>query len=144
LAHWDQILGEGVYPVPYAVETRLCLVDLEDVAQVAARVLTEPGHMGATYELVGTEALSQVEVAEVLGQKLGRPISAQVVPIEVWERRVRELGMGEYQIETLIKMFHYYERHSFSGSPRVLGWLLQRPPTTWDEFVAREQLRYNP
>ena len=90
LAHWDQIIEQGVYPVPYAVETRLGMVDLEDVAEAAAVVLTEPGHAEAIYELAGAEALSQVEVATILGQQLGRPVRAEVVSLETWERRARE------------------------------------------------------
>ncbi len=143
LAHWKQILEQGLYPVPYAVETRLGMVDLEDVAEAAAIVLTEAGHEGATYELAGAEAMSQTEVVEVLGQNLGRPVRAQVVSLEAWERAARASGLGGYQIETLVKMFRYYERHGFWGNPRVLGWLLGRPPRTFAAFVkgtAREQV----
>src|SRR5262249_46464420 len=39
-----RIGADGVHRVPYPVTTRLSLVDLEDVARVAAKVLTEPGH----------------------------------------------------------------------------------------------------
>ena len=35
--------SQGIYTVPYAAETRLSMVDLQDVAQVAALVLTETG-----------------------------------------------------------------------------------------------------
>jgi NAD(P)H dehydrogenase (quinone) len=54
LAGWRSIAEQGVYRVPYPVETRISLVDLRDVAAAAALVLTEPGHAGATYALVGT------------------------------------------------------------------------------------------
>ena len=138
LAHWDSILTRGVYPVPFAVETRLSLVDLRDVAEAAAIVLTEAGHVGATYELVGTEAMSQAEVARVLGQQLGRPVRAQTTSIEAWEQRARASGLGDYQVKTLIKMFRYYERYGFQGNPRVLGWLLRRPPTTLAAFVKSQ------
>jgi uncharacterized protein YbjT (DUF2867 family) len=141
LAHWDQIVEDGIYSVPYAVETRLSMVDLKDVAQAAAYVLTEPGHQGATYELVGTEALSQTEVAAVLSRKLGRQVSAQTVPIETWERQARSSGLGAYQVKTLVKMFRYYEHYGFEGNPRVLSWLLGRPPTTFAAFVERERYR---
>jgi uncharacterized protein YbjT (DUF2867 family) len=137
LAHWDQIIGQGVYPVPYALETRLGMVDLEDMAEAAAVVLTEPGHTGAVYELAGAEVLSQAEVATILGQQLGRPVRAEVVPLETWERRAREAGLGDYQIETLVRMFRYYERCGFWGNPRVLGWLLGRSPTTFAAFIKR-------
>ena len=49
LAYWCKIHEEGIFQLPYSVETRLSMVDLNDVAQAAAIVLTEPGHVGATY-----------------------------------------------------------------------------------------------
>jgi uncharacterized protein YbjT (DUF2867 family) len=137
LAHWDRIVEEGIYPTLYPAETRLSMVDLEDVAEVAALILTRPDHAGATYELVGTEALSQIEVAEVLSQQLGRPVRARVVPLRVWARGAREAGLGEYQVETLAQMFDYYAQYGFWGHPRVLGWLLDRSPTTFAAFVER-------
>jgi uncharacterized protein YbjT (DUF2867 family) len=141
LAYWDQILAQGVYPVPYAAQTRLSLVDLKDVAQVAAAVLTEPGHAGATYELVGTGPLTQAEVAQVLSQQLGRAVRVQSVPVETWEQQARGAGMGDYQVQALVKMFRYYENYGFWGNPRVLGGLLRRSPTTLAEFVRREWSR---
>jgi NAD(P)H dehydrogenase (quinone) len=63
LAEWDRMLSDGIYRVPYPIGTRLSLVDLGDVAEAAARVLTDDGHSGATYELVGTFPLSQIEIA---------------------------------------------------------------------------------
>ena len=137
LAYWDQILEQGVYPVPYAVQTRLGLVDLEDVAEAAAIVLTEPGHAGATYELAGAEAMTQTELAALLGHKLGRSVRARAVSPEVWEQGARASGLGDYQLNTLLKMFRYYECYGFWGNPRVLAWLLGRPPGTWADFIER-------
>jgi hypothetical protein len=81
--------------------------------------------------------LSQIEVAAILGRHLGRPVRAEFVPLETWERRARASGLSDYQVETLVKMFRYYARHGFWGNPRVLGWLLGRPPATFAAFVAR-------
>src|SRR4051812_6774701 len=44
LAGWAGIVERGVYTVPYPVDTRLSLVDLVDVSEAAATVLTRPGH----------------------------------------------------------------------------------------------------
>ncbi len=137
LAHWDRIVQQGVYPVPYAVKARLGLVDLEDVASVAADILTEPGHKGATYELAGPEVLTQTEVAEMMGQQLGRPVRAETVPLDLWEAQARGQGLTDYQVETLLGMFRYYDRHGFWGNPHVLGWLLGRSPTTFAAFLER-------
>src|SRR6185369_2935048 len=47
LAQWELMTREGVYRVPYPIETRLSLVDLDDVAEAAAQVLLDAGHAGA-------------------------------------------------------------------------------------------------
>jgi NAD(P)H dehydrogenase (quinone) len=137
LGQWDSVVQSGIYSVPYNIKTRLGMVDLADVAEVAARVLTEAGHDGATYELVGPEALTQRQVAEVLGLRLGRQVQAQQVQLATWEQRARAAGMGDYQVQTLLQMFQYYDRHGFWGSPRVLGWLLGRAPGSFEAFATR-------
>jgi NAD(P)H dehydrogenase (quinone) len=137
LAYWDQIVRQGIYAVPYATQTRLGMVDLEDSAEAAAIVLTEGGHAGATYELAGPDVLSPPEIAAVLEQQLDRPVRARAVPLEEWEQGARASGMGDYQVETLLQMFRYYERHGFWGNPRVLAWLLGRPPTTFRNLIER-------
>jgi NAD(P)H dehydrogenase (quinone) len=136
LAGWRSIIEEGIYRVPYPVTTRISLVDLRDVAEAAARVLTEDGHVGATYELVGTHALSQSDVAEALSQTMGRPVRAVAETVEAWETRARGAGMGEYQRETLAAMFRSYAADDLVGNANVLTWLLGRSPTTLAEFAA--------
>jgi uncharacterized protein YbjT (DUF2867 family) len=137
LAHWEQIATRGIYPAPYAFEARLGMVDLVDVAEAAAVVLAGSGHLGATYELVGPEALSQTEVAAILSRQLSRPVRAEVIPLDAWERNAQASGMDEYQVATLLKMFRYYDQHGFWGNPNVLSWLLDRPATRFEAFVAR-------
>ncbi len=137
LAHWEKIVDYGIFPVPYPVEACLSMVDLEDVAQAAALVLTEPGHKAARYELVGTTAMSQLHVAEVLSEQLSCPVTAKIIPIEEWEQDARRAGLGDYQIETLMKMFEYYQNRGFGGNPNVLEWLIHCPPTGLTEFVKK-------
>ncbi len=137
LAGWAAITGRGVYTVPYPVETRLSLVDLDDVAQAAATVIGVASHMSAIYELVGTLPLSQSEVAGALAEALGRPVAAVSESVDTWETRARAGGLGEAPISTLRQMFDYYAHYGLSGNPNVLGWLLRRPPTTYVEFAAR-------
>ena len=137
LAQRESVVGRGVYPVPYAAGTRLGMVDLEDVAEVAAKVLTEPGHKGATYELCGPEALTQTEIAGLMGQQLGQAVQAQAVPLETWRQQAQASGLGLYQVETLVRMFEYYERHGLWGNPNVLACLLGRQPTSLADFLVR-------
>jgi uncharacterized protein YbjT (DUF2867 family) len=137
LGGWKAIVERGVYTVPYTVNARMSMVDLEDLAQAAAIVLTEPGHLGATYELAGPEVLTQTQIAAILSQHLKRPVRAEQITIEAWTLQAQASGMGEYQIETLVKMFRYYDRNGFWGNPHALSQLLGRTPTKFDTFVER-------
>jgi uncharacterized protein YbjT (DUF2867 family) len=139
LGHWRAIRSQGIYPVPYPVESRLCLVDLADVAEAAALVLTQPGHQGATYELVGTAALSQVQVAGVLAEGLQQSVRAEWLPIEAWEEQARATGLDDYAVATLRQMFRYYTDYGLVGNANVLRWLLGRAPTTLAAFVRRHK-----
>ncbi len=135
LANWDRIVEEGIYTVPYDLGTRLSMVDLGDVAEVAAKVLTETGHEGAIYELCGPELLSQREVARMIGKQLGREVNAGIIAPEQWEQRARSAGLSDYAIQTLASMFRYYGTNDFWGNSNVLRWLLGRSPTTFTNFL---------
>jgi NAD(P)H dehydrogenase (quinone) len=137
LAQWDRMVSDGIYRVPYPIETRLSLVDLDDIAEAAAIVLTNAGHSSATYELVGTPPLSQIEVAAAFGRALNKTVRAEAETIESWDKRARSAGMDDHQRDTLIKMFRAYASYGLKGNPNVLTWLLGRSPTSLAAFAAR-------
>ena len=137
LGAWDGIVRDGVFKVPYPAATRLSLIDLDDVGDAAAIVLTQDGHDGATYELAGTPALSQSEVAAALSVALGRNVRAEEEPLAAWEARAHAGGMGGHESATLAAMFRYYAAHGLVGNPHVLRWLLGRAPTSTAAFFAR-------
>ena len=136
-ALWDSIVKAGEYVVPYRAETRMSPIDLEDVAAVARRVLTEEGYAGATFELCGPEILSQNEIASTLSNTLSRPVRVAVESTDEWSRRARQSGLGEDALSRLVQMFEYYDRFGFWGNSQVAQKLLGRVPTTLAEFVAR-------
>ncbi len=138
LAQRRRIVEEGIYGVPYATGTRLGMVDLEDVAEAAARVLCEPGHDGAIYELAGADVLTQDAVAACLAEATGRPVRALHQERSAWEEEARRQGLPEYALRTLLAMFVYYEEHGFGGNPTVLRLLLGREPVSFAAWAKRE------
>lgn len=144
LAVFPGIIADGVFSVPYPVTTRLSLVDLQDVAEAAALVLTADGHSGATYELVGAEAPSQTEVAATIAKAFNRTVRAKAETVESWQARAREAGMGEYECATLAAMFRYYADHGLIGNSRVLASLLGGKPTDLAAFLHRSAAKLEP
>jgi uncharacterized protein YbjT (DUF2867 family) len=57
------IREQGLLPAPIG-DGRVSAVDVRDIAAVAAVVLTEPGHTGATYTITGPAAVTHTEIAE--------------------------------------------------------------------------------
>ncbi|MEG8183379.1 SDR family oxidoreductase [Nocardia terpenica] len=72
--HWARTVREQdtVY-APYG-RGRIAVIDTEDIAAVAATVLTQPGHEGRTYTLSGPEPLSAADQTAILAETLGRPL----------------------------------------------------------------------
>jgi NAD(P)H dehydrogenase (quinone) len=136
LVTWQSIVTNGTCRVPYPASTRISLVDLDDVA-AAAVVATNDDHVGATYELVGTVALSQGEVASIISRVLGKPVVIEEESADAWSARARNAGMGDYQRDALLRMFRYYGEHGLIGNSNGLKWLLGREPTSLATFIER-------
>jgi uncharacterized protein YbjT (DUF2867 family) len=137
LAGWRAIVEKGIFRVPYSVDARLGLVDLLDVAVAATVVLTEPSHRGATYELVGPANLTPSEVASALSRRLARPVRAEQLSLTEWQDGAIASGLSRYEVDGLLKMFRYYDKHGFVGSSWQLERLLSRPATDLAAFLAR-------
>ena len=135
---WQTILEEGVYRVPYPIDTRFSVVDLEDVATVATVLLTQPGHSHAIYELAGPQNLTPQAMATILSQQLGRPIQAKQQPISQWQAEAQAAGLSQYALTTLMQMFDYYGRYHFEGNSNILRWLLGREPTDFATFATKQ------
>ena len=156
LAGWKSIVEDGVLHVPYSVNSQFSFVDLEDVAEAAKIVLTQPNHLNATYELVGTLPMSHVDLAEIFSHVLNRHVRAEKEEIRDWRLRApekhrdyserssegtqlkRALRMSEYAIENLVKMFEYYDKWGLTGNLNVLRWLLKREPISLEMFIRKE------
>lgn len=135
LAGWKSIVEDGALRVPYSVEAKFSFLDLEDLAEAARIVLTEPGHINAIYELAGTSPTSHAEVAEIFSRVLNRPVRAEKEEIRDW--RLRAKGLNEYARENLVRMFEYYDQWGLAGNPNVLKWLLKREPRSLESFAGR-------
>ena len=110
------ILQPGVYvqnfdltrpvSVPYDVHARFGFLDLADLGEAAATVLTEDGHDGATYELASRQC-SVAELAAEAGTVAER-VDATDAP------------------EGLRAMFAYYDAHGLPAGTLTLRALLGR------------------
>ncbi len=134
---WPSVRDRGVHNMPFNIDVRFNVVDLLDLAEACARILTEPGHEYATYELAGPEALNQRAMAAILSEVMGRPVEAQAMSFEAWAEGARKKGLSEDKIEHAVVMNQHYDAHGFLGNGNVLRFILGRPLTTYAQYAAR-------
>ena len=136
LGGWKQIKENGIYSVPYSTSTRISVVDLRDIGEAAACVLTMPDHRNAIYECCGPQPLSQIEVAEIIGTSIGRRVEAAEEDLVTWQRNAQKIGLSKYAIDTLTSMFRYYDKYGFTGNSGVLEHILRRKPGNFHDFIT--------
>lgn len=136
---WNSIVEKGIFIQKFFTtpNTRMCLVDLNDVAESAAIILTSTEHMNASYEFCGSENLSLNDMVEVMERCLNRRIKVETPTDEIFSAQLRKFGAKDYRVDTLLKMFHHYNEHGFCGNPNVLKWMLGRKPNDFSSFMRK-------
>jgi uncharacterized protein YbjT (DUF2867 family) len=130
------ITAKGAMFLPME-DARIASIDVGDIAEIAAGVLTGSGHEGKIYPLTGPQALTMTEVAAKLSAATGKTIRYVDVPPEAARQAQLVAGMPPYLADALFELFA--ERRN---SKEAKVWpdaaaLLGRAPTSFDEFAGR-------
>ncbi|GAB3123795.1 NAD(P)H-binding protein [Streptomyces calidiresistens] len=129
----EAVLG-GELTVPLG-ECRQAFVDLEDVAAVATRVLTERGHTGRTYEVTGPRSLSFGEACAVIGEAARRPLRFRGNQ-DAYRAAQTSLGRSAESVERDLVSFAALRA---LGDAEPLDTVLRvtgRPARTFEEYAA--------
>jgi uncharacterized protein YbjT (DUF2867 family) len=129
-------VADGAYRQPYSLDVKLSFVDLADVGEGAALVLSDPGrHRFATYELCGADTLTGRQVAAILAEVAGRPVEPQQLSADRVLAGMRDAP--DYTRDAMRRLVEHYDSYGITGNPNVLTWLLGREPTSFAEYVRR-------
>ncbi|WP_394841024.1 NmrA family NAD(P)-binding protein [Pendulispora brunnea] len=134
-AAWPAVLAHGVFAEPFAKSANVARIDYRDVAEVAAKALTEDHLAYGTFELCGEEKLTREDIVAIMGEVLGRPIAAAEPSFEEW-RTMANPPYDERQLGSLANIFAYYNEHGVRGNSTVLRTLLGRSPRTMRAYVG--------
>ncbi len=134
----DSLLERGVYGQPIG-DAGLSRVDARDIAEAAAVTLTETGHQGNTYNVVGPEVLTGRSTAEVWGRALDRPIAYAGDDLDAWEKKMRRTLPG-WKVFDYRLMYEALQKNGLRAEPgdvERMEKLLGHPPGSFEDF-ARE------
>jgi uncharacterized protein YbjT (DUF2867 family) len=98
------VSADGVIAGP-AGDGRVGAVTRDDLAEVAAVVLSEEGHAGAVYDVTGPEALSLGEMAETMARASGKPIVYRDETLAEARASRAHYGAEDWQLEAWISTY---------------------------------------
>lgn len=112
-------------------------VSAEDIAAVAAVALTERGHEGKGYTVVGPEPLTMAQIAVLISAAAGRPVTY----VESGREEIRALLLAEgMSPEFADPISEIYVHALTSGAFGILNddvaTVTGRPPVSFAEFAA--------
>ena len=81
LGNAESVIRDGALYSPLG-DAGISTISVQDIAAVAAEVLTGEGHDGRTYRLTGPESVSYAEIASILGSVIDRKVAYVPVTFE--------------------------------------------------------------
>ncbi len=110
-------------------------LDPRDIAAVAVKALTTPGHEGKVYELTGPELLSFSEMLQKMAAVTGKPLKY----VDVTEATAREgmlaSGVPPALADSMLRYFAGVKAGKIYPPTATVAELLGRPARTFDEWV---------
>lgn len=125
------------------------LVSLKDLAEVSAKVLEErERHYLAEYPLCSTLPIAETEVVRIVEKRINKSIEVRVPSLEGGADRLMKFLYGGGPDEgskgdprgdlvriTVERLLLYYNSRGLQGSPNVMRWLLEREPTSVEQWI---------
>jgi uncharacterized protein YbjT (DUF2867 family) len=133
---WQAPLRAGRLALP-AGEVPEPFVDAEDIAEVAAALLTEDGHTGGVYEVSGPRGLTFAEATSVIARAAGRPLAYEELTPAAYRAGLLAEGWPPEAVDEVNAMFDLMRAGHLAepadGVRRVLG----RDPAPFEAWADR-------
>jgi uncharacterized protein YbjT (DUF2867 family) len=133
----DALMEAGTYPAPLG-NVGISMVDIRDIAEATAIVLTSEEHNGKTYNLNGPEAMSGPQAASIWGRLLGKEICYAGHDMDAFEEQMRK-SAPSWSAFDIRMMFQGYLERGFvaeTGDIEKLTKLLGHAPRRYEDFAA--------
>jgi len=93
----DKVLETGVIFQP-AGDGKVAFATRTDMAEAAANILTSQGHENKEYEIAGNKAWSYQEIAGIISEITGKPITYVSPTQEVFRQELTKAGVPDHYI----------------------------------------------
>lgn len=135
----QRAIASGVLDTPVG-EGRISYILRQDIARVAAVVLTEGDHSGKTYELTGPKAISQAEIAAILSEISGKSVIYQPMTLTAFTEGLTKAGLPEFLVKAYTGLYQAFQEGRISKVTDDVVRLTGKAPGSVESFL-RQTLR---
>ncbi len=125
-------------------EARYAPVAAEDLGRVVASILADPvSHAGQVYPLFGPTELSQVEIAGILSDVLGRKITYVPIEIEAFKVVLKDMGYTPHFIQHISSVAQDCRDGIFSGTNDLVEKLTGQKPLPMVDYIVKNKALFS-
>ena len=134
LRYTDTITGHGAF---YGCQgdAPIAMVDVRDLAAVAAGCLTQDGHAGKVYEVTGPEALSHAQAAGAIAEATGQPCTYVDVPGAAAREAMVGMGLPGWLADDLVALAAHFDSPLGRNVTTVVPDITGRPARSFATFA---------
>jgi len=132
----DALLQYSVYPQPLGSKG-LHRVDVRDIVEASVIALTQSGHNGQVYDLVGPTAVTGPSCTDSWSKALGKTINYGGEDMDAWEK-MNSAWFPAFIAFDYRLMYEFFQKEGLLATPQAierLTKLLGHAPRSYDAFV---------
>lgn len=134
-------IAQGWFAAPIG-DAAVSAIDIRDIAETAAAVLTTTGHTGHTYTLTGPRAVTHAEIAAAIGTATGRSITFRDAPADRFAAALA--GLPPWQRDGLVEDYAHYARGEAADVHTSVADLTGHPARDITDFARDYAAAFTP
>jgi uncharacterized protein YbjT (DUF2867 family) len=134
---WQNIIERGITFAP-AGNGKVAFVDVHDIAGVAAKALTEEGHVSKTYEITGPETLSYTEAATILSEVTNKQVIYPNPTPEEYTGALKGAGAPDFIAPYMISVYSLIANNEVNVVSPIVEELTGKKPTSLKAVLQRD------
>jgi uncharacterized protein YbjT (DUF2867 family) len=129
------ISEQGMIYMPFK-DGKLATIDVRDIVETAAKVLTTQGHEGKTYILTGPRPVSFYDIARAFSDVLGKEVKYMDVPLDAARQSMTDIGMPEWIADGYIELMAEFANNWANKSYPDVETITGHPARSIEQFVS--------
>jgi uncharacterized protein YbjT (DUF2867 family) len=130
----DYIATRGIFFAAVGDAT-ISTVDIRDIAEVAAAVLTGIGHENKIYHLTGPEAITHYQMADYLSAALHKTVHFVDTSDEIMHSSLLKAAFPRWQADGLIEDYAHYRNNEATAVTQDVQQVTGHAPRSFQQFA---------